>query len=171
MTTTTRWARARATGSALRRSAPSQKILARVLGMNERDLSRQINGYRASVVSEYHDWIRRLVQDPKCDPGALIAESIAVAVDEASRLPEPEIVERYNREMDTEQHAQACEDETTHRVIRALARARSPLATKEDRAECRAAMEAQDDALSGELGPEINVLIYNRALRLVWGWA
>lgn len=171
MTTTTRWARAREVGWALRRSGPSQKIVARVLGLDPRRLSQQIQGLRESVASQFYEAVRKLTADPKCDPGALIAEAMMAAVDAASTLPEDEIRERLYRALDDEASAQAVEDQATHRLMLALARIGSPFATPEDLTELRDALEAHDHATQDETAAAMNALVYSRALRRARGWA
>lgn len=153
--------RDREAGWALRASSTSQKVLTAVLACDKSWTSRQCNGHPNGAVQRFFETVRKLVADGRTDAGHVIAGALAVAEEEACKLPTDVIRARLYHALTEETRAQAEEDRAEYRVVRAL---------HDDPTDLRAALEAHDEAIRQESGWHITALIYNRALRVARGW-
>ena len=159
MTTRTR-RRPTPAGWAFKHSASQQKHLAHALQVSASTISRMISGELPSAVSQAETLVRTLVREGRTDAGHVIGHLMAVAESEAIELGAAECKRRLLKCLAQETVLQAAEDVAEYELAHALG-------TDED---LRAKLEAHDQAVCREVGSEIDALIYNRALRVLYGW-
>ncbi len=148
-------------GWALAHTAPMQKHLRPLMGLDKGTLSRMCSGEKPSAVSRFYDLVRAVVRDNRADAGHLIAGAMLVAEEEACKLPSTEIRSRLMEALAQETHTQAGEDVAQHQLAVALG---------ENGPGLRAAIETYDDAVRHETAKHVDVLVYARALMRIRGW-
>ncbi len=156
-----RWQVRRDAGWALGASAPMQKHLVQLTGLDKGTVSRMVSGEKASAVSRFYELVRTVVRDSRANVGHLISGAMLVAEEEACRLPSPEVRRRLLEALAQESISEGAENVAQHRLAVALG---------ENTADLRAALEAYDVAVRHEMGPHVNALVYARALMVIRGW-
>ena len=151
----------REAGDAIKYSAPRQKQVAHVLGLDQSQISRQVSGDLASNASRFYDDVRAAVLSGKVSAGSFIHGAMLVAEEAACALPVEEVRRRYLESCAQEVIDQANEDVATHRAVIAVS-----AGTPDE----RAALEAQDEAFRKEGARHVDTLVYSRAYRVKMGW-
>lgn len=155
-----RYAREEA-GFAIKYSAPRQKQVAAALGIDQSNVSRQIHGEQDGDASRFYELVRRVVLENHAAAGHLIAGAMAVAEEAALELGADVCRARLLDALAQETIAQSKEDVASYELAVALG---------DDSPTLRAALERHDAAIRHETGRHVDVLIYNRALRVSRGW-
>lgn len=156
---------------AIANTARRQKILAAIFGVDQSNVSRQMNGLQDGTLADMHEVVRRAVLEPDGDAGAMIASCMVVAEEAAAELPLHEIVYRLTEALAQETVFECDENLAEHELLVALGilvAGHEP--TPRQLTEIRATTEQYIRKACRELGGQVDGIIYSRALLRHFGW-